>query len=123
VNTYGQEKSGVRVTIEAPDIPCEVNRIVPIGLILNELLTNAFKHAFAGKDAGRIEVSVIDDEDDKLKLTVRDDGVVLPDTFGAENTGSVGTRIINLLVEQIEGRLEYRSDRQNGTEFQVLFSP
>jgi two-component sensor histidine kinase len=62
---------------------------VPVGLIVNELLSNALKHAFVGRNEGKIEVRLTASEEGRINLTVSDDGVGLPDGFDIDKTGTL----------------------------------
>ena len=94
-----------RITIELNLAPIElgIERAVPCGLILNELLTNAFKYAFRGRAKGRIAVSFRQSPPGMEELTVEDDGVGLP--AGARNGNSLGLRIVEVLTRQLDGTL------------------
>ena len=91
-------------------------------MILNELITNAFKYAFPENKKGELLISLNTMENDTLELIVNDNGVGLPDGFTISGTDSLGMKIISLLVEQIEGEVEYESGCDRGTKFIVRFS-
>jgi two-component sensor histidine kinase len=101
-----------RIDIDLHLAPIEVGieQAVPCGLILNELLTNAFKYAFAGQEHGRISVSFRDTECGMLELTVEDNGVGIPQDRQSDGGGnSLGLRIVQVLADQLEGTLEYEA--------------
>ncbi|MEA2003760.1 MAG: sensor histidine kinase [archaeon] len=84
---------------------------MPVGLIINELLSNALKHAFNGRDEGKIEVSLTAPDSGRVNLTVSDDGVGLPPGFDINAAKTLGLRLVKILVEdQLQGRLETISD-------------
>jgi len=99
----------VRASFEPGDegLELDLERAVPIGLIVNELITNAYKYAFEGRHTGSIRASLVKCDDGGLILSVSDDGKGLPDGFDASvGDGGMGFTIINALVMQLGGRLE-----------------
>jgi two-component sensor histidine kinase len=100
--------------------PCKVNtdRAIPIGLIANEILINAYKYAFEGKEKGTITLQ-LEHIDDKVKLEIRDNGVGMPDQT-PDNT--LGMKLIRQLSTQIDANLSIRSNT-NGTSYMLEFVP
>ena len=113
--------SGHRINIvnHLDSLDVNIETALPLGLIANELLTNAFKYAFNQHQDGEIQIHLIKEEGDKCSLIIRDNGVGLPATFSIDSEKSLGMFIVKLLVEQIEGTLEINS--QNGTSFAINF--
>jgi len=108
-----------------------IDTAVPCGLILNELISNALKHAFPpgwgmSPDAdeppqqAEIRIELRTEQDRQLMLIVGDNGVGLPPGLDLANTDSLGMKLVNILVDQLGGRLEIRN--QNGAEFKVTFA-
>jgi two-component sensor histidine kinase len=98
-----------RISIEVDVGPIEmgIERAVPCALILNELLTNAFKYAFPGERSGRICVALQECAPELLELSVEDDGVGFPaGALAEQNTQSLGLKIVGILIKQLEGSLE-----------------
>ncbi|WP_440947659.1 PAS domain S-box protein [Methanosarcina sp. T3] len=103
---------------------------VPLGIIVNELVSNSLKHAFSGKDRGEILIKLCREkngkrkkEDDKATsfiLIVSDNGIGIPENLNIENIDSLGIQLINTLVDQLDGELELT--RGNGTEFTIKFA-
>lgn len=100
-----------------------LNIAVPCGLILNELVTNALKHAFHDREHGSIEIGLDRADSDHYRLCVRDDGRGLPAGFGDGRNTGLGFEIIHALIEQIEGNLHVRDNPKagRGAEFEVVF--
>ncbi|CAO3407017.1 sensor histidine kinase [Azospirillum largimobile] len=98
----------------------DLNRVVPFALILNEVVSNAFKHAFADRCSGTITITVTA-EDGMLHLTVADDGTGAPELQPAAEPGrrSMGMDLIRAFARQIHG--EYRFTRADGTRFDLRF--
>jgi two-component sensor histidine kinase len=116
--TYGGATDGVKVTVTAASVVLGADLAIPCGLIANELVTNAFKHAFPG-GRGRIDIA-LQRRDDQLVLCVTDDGVGLPPGLDLPSLTSLGLRLVETLSEQIGGAL--RVDRGDpGVAFSVMF--
>ncbi|MGD0432232.1 MAG: histidine kinase dimerization/phosphoacceptor domain -containing protein [Acetobacteraceae bacterium] len=117
--SYGIDpgKIHVRINVEAVRLP--IRTAVPCGLIANELLSNAFKHAFPNRDHGEVNIELIMRSDNECVLTVSDDGVGLPDDAGAMQNTTLGLQLVSLLANQIKGSIEIH--RSNPTRFSVRF--
>ena len=106
--------------VHVADYPRPISIIaIPLGLIVNELLSNAFKHAFVNRKQGKIEVS-LSAEKGKIGLTVSDDGVGLPEGFDVNTSKTLGLHVVKILAEeQLEGNLEVIS--KDGTTIKIIF--
>ncbi len=113
--------SGHRVQLESNLEPIDVTieTALPVGLIINELLTNAFKYAFPGNDNGMVIISLAKAEDDYCVLSVKDNGIGLPQSFIPESSVSIGLYIVRLLAEQMDGSIQI--EREKGTTFSIRF--
>lgn len=111
-----------RIEVEIDIRECDLNieMALPLGLIVNELLTNSFKYAFPGNRKGTIHVSLLPGENDRWALMIRDDGIGLTKDFTATGNNSMGSQIVQILVEQIEADFEVKGN--GGTTFTVKFS-
>ncbi|MHC1788922.1 PAS domain S-box protein [Solidesulfovibrio sp.] len=96
-----------------------VDKAIPFGLIINELLTNAVKHGFAGRDAGSIRLSMAL-EGTTIQAVVEDDGVGLPEGFHPDAVRSLGIQLVVQLTRQLRGALTFGSGRQ-GAIFRLSF--
>jgi two-component sensor histidine kinase len=119
--SYGAMNPRVRVETELESVAVDLDLAIPVSLIFNEILTNAFKHAFPGDRAGTIQVAFHRDGSDNMILRVSDDGVGLPDNLDWENTPSLGLLIVRNLAAQIHGEL-YAHSAAGVTTFQISFS-
>ncbi|MFW6207244.1 MAG: histidine kinase dimerization/phosphoacceptor domain -containing protein [Spirochaetota bacterium] len=100
------------------DVTLPTKAVVSIGLILNELATNAIKHAFPGADSPRFRVELrIQDETEELVLKVVNNGSKFPEGVDFETTRTLGLRLISSLVRQIDGTLQLQ--REPETEFTI----
>jgi two-component sensor histidine kinase len=119
--SYAVESDLVTVRVEAEEIDLPVHRAIPCGLILNELLSNAFKYAFRDGRSGEIVVRFAREDAEMLILSCTDDGVGIPETFDWENPKSLGLRIIAILAKQVDGKLTL--DRAHGgSRFELRFA-
>jgi len=105
--SYPAQDATITPIVSVADYPFPISMAVPVGSLLNELLSNALKHAFVGRKEGTIEVSLTASEEGKINLTVSDDGAGLPDGFDINTTGTLGLRMVKILIEdQLRGSLE-----------------
>lgn len=100
-------------------ISLNMDKAVPVALIVGELLTNAIKYAFSGAEQNRIELSV-SAQDGLVKILVEDNGVGLPPGFDPFTSGGFGMTIVDALLQQLSGSIEILS-RPKGTAFEVRF--
>jgi two-component sensor histidine kinase len=117
-NIYGRSGADILSEINAQDIYLPVDQAIPCALVVNEILSNAFKHAFKGKKHGSMHVSATQ-MDGHVNITVRDDGVGIPSNVDVAHTASLGLKLIRSLVMQLNGSVTITSDR--GTEVSVEF--
>ncbi len=114
--SYPSISGSVKVTTQISDVVLDINTAVPCGLILNELLTNCYKHAFVNRNKGWIDISFTQKER-KYCLTVKDDGVGLAPGYNEKE--SLGFIVIDALSDQIGGA--YTFVENNGTQFKLTF--
>jgi PAS domain S-box-containing protein len=117
-NAYQNDRIAIFTDIAPCDLPIEM--VMPLGLIVNELLTNAYKYAFPGDRTGTIRVELHPGEGQHWELLIQDDGVGLPDDFFNEESRSMGMQIVHILIQQIEATLGIGSE--HGSRFRILFS-
>ncbi len=112
--------SGIPVAAEtvAEDIVLDAARLQPLGILVNELLTNALKYAFAGRERGRISVSARL-RDGLIGITVRDDGVGMPEGMDAAASSGFGLMLTRALAAQLDGTI--RIERTGGTSVTLEF--
>jgi PAS domain S-box-containing protein len=97
--------AGVSLSIDAEAVSLGMNKVIPCGLILNELLTNAMKHAFPEDRGGTIQVTLKHNGPNRVRLTVSDNGVGMR-ACGTEVTASVGLQLVSTLSEQLDGQMQ-----------------
>ncbi|RPJ79506.1 MAG: PAS domain S-box protein [Alphaproteobacteria bacterium] len=100
----------------------DMDTAVPLGIIINELVSNSLKHAFTGKDNGEIRIKFHREEckSTTFTMSVSDNGVGIPENIDIEDLDSLGLQLVTTLVEQLDGELELK--RENGTEFTIRFT-
>ena len=102
------------------DVLLNVDTASPCGLIINELISNAIKHAFPDGKYGKVSINIGLVRKNKYKLIFRDNGVGFPENINFRDTETLGLQLINTLVEQLDGTIELIVN--NGTEFKISFS-
>lgn len=117
-STYQQKTSTVTITVNANAIELGINTAIPLSLIINEIITNCFKHAFNGKESGQITLDLKKTATD-YQLIVSDNGNGLPEGFNINQLHSVGFDLIKGLTRQLEGSFNFES--QNGTTITIDF--
>jgi two-component sensor histidine kinase len=111
---------GIRLDMKLDTYSVSINVAMPTGLVVNELLTNAFKHAFAGREGGTITLrSVVDG--DGCRVIVADDGVGLPIGETWPKPGKLGALIAQSLQENAKANLEVETSPETGTRVTILF--
>jgi PAS domain S-box-containing protein len=114
---YNVEAGRVRSRVEAKNIQLDINRAIPCGLIINELVTNALKHAFPEGKEGELLIRMGQKEGDTFELSVKDTGVGLPLNLDPSKTKTLGMQIVRDLVKQLGGSIQIQ--RSAGTEFVI----
>jgi PAS domain S-box-containing protein len=120
LSSYCADPNQVELRINAESVTIGIDQAIPCGLIVHELVSNAFKHAFpAGrKKKGLLEVMFRRVGND-LRLTVRDNGAGLPESISFAKSESLGFRLVGILIEQLDGKMSVK--RKPGAEFIVTF--
>ncbi|MBN1316532.1 MAG: PAS domain S-box protein [Anaerolineales bacterium] len=123
---YSFQERGIRLNVQGDDVTMDIDTAVPCGLIVTELLSNAFTHGFpiqmerdSSKGPGEIIVR-LKQEGENCSLLVRDNGVGLDPDFEIENTESLGFRLVGALVKQLNGTIII--ERQQGTSIMISFA-
>jgi two-component sensor histidine kinase len=118
-SSLGVDPDRVKLLVDVLPVSLGINLGIPCGLLINELMTNALRHAFPGNRAGTITVSMQETPDHSVRLSVRDDGIGIEDGVDVETADSLGFQLVTTLVGQLNASLEVR--RKGGTEFVILF--
>jgi PAS domain S-box-containing protein len=121
--TYRASFNQVSVNLKMTDLNLSLDAAIPCGLIINELVSNAFKHAFPGDRFGTIDIQLESSSGDPTShqgiITVSDNGVGIPTDLNWEDSSSLGLVIVHSLVTQLRGVIE--CERTAGTRFRIAF--
>jgi len=109
----------ITVDTQIEDVELNINKAVPFALLVNEVVTNSFKHAFEDREKGKIAIRMQEDEDD-LEVHISDNGIGLPEEFELGKRDSLGMTLINNFLQQLEADWEVGVD--GGTYFDLEFS-
>lgn len=108
----------IKKKVEIEDISLSMDKAIPCGLIINELVTNSVKHAFS-EGEGTVTIR-LESKDGEIHLIVADDGIGFPENLDFKNTDTLGLKLVNILVHQIDGEIILKRDR--GTIFEIVFN-
>ncbi|MDD5025000.1 MAG: PAS domain S-box protein, partial [Methanoregula sp.] len=105
MSLYSINQSQIKFTIELNDIFFDIDHAVPIGLLMNELISNALKHAFPDGQKGDITIKG-ESRDSEVVITVMDNGIGIPLNFDWQNTPTLGLHLVLALIDQVKGTIE-----------------
>ncbi len=117
--SFGVSSQDVSVSVDVPQREMDIDSLIPCGLIINELVSNAFKYAFPSRKDGVLHIGITSPTDGVTEMVVRDNGPGLPSEIEIFKTRSLGLRLVNSLVDQLKGELLI--NRKGGTEFRITF--
>jgi PAS domain S-box-containing protein len=112
---------GIRLDLQVDTYPVSVNVAMPTGMVVNELLTNALKHAFAGRDGGTITLHSLSDGNG-CRVVIADNGIGLPDGVEWPKRGKLGALIVRSLRENAKASLDVESSPGQGVRVTIGFS-
>jgi two-component system, sensor histidine kinase PdtaS len=113
--SFGYSKQHIETSVAMPQISLDIDMAIPIGLIVNELVTNAFKHAFSNTAQPKIKINLTRNEDGSMNLNVSDNGSgILMDT---DTSKSFGMKLVHTLVTQLNGTMQQQ--QHNGTIYNI----
>ena len=119
--TYGIESGAVKLKLDINErVSFTPDKAIPCGLIVNELVSNALRHAFVGDGKGTIHVELRQNADRTTSLIVGDDGIGLPSRVDFRHTPSLGLQLVNTLVNQLGATIDLTLKK--GTMFTVTFA-
>lgn len=116
-----QAVEGIRLNLQVDSWPCSINVAMPTGLVVNELMTNALKHAFPDGKGGTIKVHALVDETG-CRVIVADDGIGLPEGEAWPRAGKLSALIVHSLRENAGARLDVHSDPGKGLTVTIFFA-
>jgi PAS domain S-box-containing protein len=115
---YVTDPNNIKLYMDIDDVMLDINTAIPLGLIVNELVSNSMKHAFPNNKQGKIDIK-FKLNDGNYSMIVSDNGVGFPQDYNIQNSDSLGLKIVNSLTEQIDG--EIKIEVSNGTKFIINF--
>ena len=118
--SYNSSQKQVNLRVQAEPLSLYIDMAVPCGLIVNELVSNALKHAFPDGNGGEVAIQLKAEENGRVELVVSDNGVGIPEGVDIWNSPSLGLQLVNALVNQLDGDLQF--DSSQGTRFTISFS-
>ncbi len=118
-DVYAGEGRDIRLLVATSGLRLTLAQAVPCGLIINELITNAYQHAFPGRQEGTIVVTLEDLPDQMVAVRVKDDGVGMPDDVAIEQPDTLGLQLVKGLSDQVGGTVSLLRGR--GTEVVIRF--
>jgi two-component sensor histidine kinase/CHASE1-domain containing sensor protein len=118
----GVSPGALKLELEVGEVELPVDKAIPCGLILNELITNALKHAFPPDGPGTVRVELEQGADGRVRLAVKDDGVGFPAGGDLRHSHTLGLQLVHTLAGQLAAKLEVRRT-DPGTSFEVVFRP
>jgi len=118
--TYSINSDNVKLNSDVREMPISIDHAYPLGLIINELMSNSLKYAFPDERKGEITFNM-KRLDQELELTVMDDGIGMPAELDSKNPKTLGLKLVRTLVEnQLDGSVDM--ERNNGTKFTIKFN-
>ena len=111
----------IHFKLNIADLALDISQSVPLGLILNEAITNAIKYAYSKGERGTVNISLQPTDAGRLELKITDHGKGLPPDFDWKNSPTLGLQLINLLAQQLNGELDMSS--RDGLEIVLVFKP
>jgi len=113
------DAKGINFKISTDNIFLDINRAIPCGLLLNELITNALKYAFPEETKGEIKIDLERHKQNKLRLSIADNGIGFPKVLDFRKTESLGLQLVNSLISQLNGTIKMQ--QKTGTKFTLVF--
>ncbi len=118
VGTYAAQSGAMRLEADLAEVSLDTRRAIPVGLVVNELITNALKYSRPDGSAGAVRIK-LENTESLITLSVSDNGTGFPDGFVPETTDSLGVNLVTMLTKQIGGTVKFCND--NGASVTVSF--
>jgi two-component sensor histidine kinase len=116
VYSYGYHEKNFKLDLEINEISIDVDKAIPLGLILNELISNAFKHAYQNQPNPRLMINLAYPDAHELNIRIRDNGAGMP-PVDEKQRKTFGMKIVSTLIKELKGRLDVKSE--NGTTYDL----
>ncbi|MEX0720423.1 MAG: histidine kinase dimerization/phosphoacceptor domain -containing protein [Balneolaceae bacterium] len=118
ISHISQMETKVKIKFDTQKIELNINQALPCAIIINEVVTNIFKHAFKGRKNGEIKIQAIE-KNGRVELSIKDNGRGVPENLTIDKSPSLGLKLINLLSKQLNGTVELKS--KSGSNFSLQF--
>lgn len=119
LHVFNVKETNIQVEMNIEPISLDISTAIPLGLIINELISNSLKHAFPEGQKGKIRLDFQKDDNNSCSLIIKDNGVGLPKNITFQNPQTLGFQLINDLIDQIDGIVDVI--QRGGTTFKILF--
>ncbi|HZW38089.1 MAG TPA: histidine kinase dimerization/phosphoacceptor domain -containing protein [Ignavibacteriaceae bacterium] len=119
-STYLFSHNNINLNVSEDKFYFSIDTAVPMGLIINELVSNSFKHAFKNNELGFVDITIGKISEKYFTLIVKDNGRGFPENIDFYNADTLGLQLVNTLVQQINGSIEIKSS-EKGTEIKMKF--
>lgn len=120
IEAMKDDRAEVEFDLQVNEIELNINTSIPLGLLINEILTNSLKHGLKNVDQGKIYVAIETNNDGRFVLKIGDNGVGFVSSHNFEESETLGLQLISSLVEQLGGEMERRNDLK-GTHYIITF--
>lgn len=117
--SYGIDQERIKIEKDVGDLTFNIDTAIPLGLIMNEIISNSFKHAFPDSRKGTINITIKMICPDNYEMIIKDDGIGLPENIDITNTKTLGINLIFALVDQIDGKISIIQNE--GMGYKILF--
>jgi two-component sensor histidine kinase len=117
-DSYNINKEKVNIHADIADLNLDVDTMIPIGLVLNELLTNSFKYAFNEQEKGILDIK-LKEQGNQLFLSVKDNGPGFPKELDAKTAKSFGLRMIRAFAQKLKAVVEIKNDNGASVELSI----
>lgn len=118
-SSYGVGMGTVDILLKIDDVSLSIDKAIPCGLIINELVSNSLKYGFPKQSKGKISIDLVSENENHIALTIQDNGIGLPKGFDFYNTSTLGLQLVHTLTRQLKGQIEWHSN--TGTSFKITF--
>ena len=120
IQSYVLSSEKIELSLNLQKIELNLDLSIPAGLIVNELITNAIKHAFTNLQKGKISL-ILKSKNNTVFLQVMDNGIGIPPSIDYNTTNTLGLQLVNTLIDQLDGEIKFTSKKEKGTKVLITF--
>jgi two-component sensor histidine kinase len=118
--SFSDSSKKIKLMLNLNDVNLNLDSSIPAGLIINELITNAIKHAFLNANEGEICLNLYN-KNGKIYFVIKDNGIGLPEKFDIKTTKTLGLQLVSALINQLGAEIKFKSQNKTGTEVSFSF--